>query len=88
MDEGDDHQAAPALAGLFGFIGHIRSRGEEAEADREAGKRARQWVVEPAHSWLNRFRRLLIQWVKEAENYLAMLHTACAFIVFQQVVSG
>ena len=35
------------------------------------------------HSWLNRFRRLLIRWEKKVENYLAMLHFACAWITFR-----
>lgn len=35
------------------------------------------------HSWINRFRRLLIRWEKKAENYLAMLHFATAHIVFK-----
>ena len=30
------------------------------------------WVVERTHSWINRFRRLLIRWEKKSENYLAM----------------
>ena len=35
-------------------------------------------------SWLNRFRRLLIRWEKKKmENYLAMLHFACALITFR-----
>ena len=47
----------------FGFTAHIRSRGEEAKAiKREAGFKARRWVVERAHSWLNRFRRILEIW--------------------------
>lgn len=68
----------------FGFTAHIRARGEEAkELREEAGKRARRWVVERAHSWLNRFRRLLIRWDKKPHNYLAFLHFACALIAFR-----
>lgn len=88
MDKGYDYQEVRELAELFGFVGHIRSRGEETQAKRDAGKRARRWVVERSHSWLNRFRRLLIRWEKKAENYLAMLHLACGLIAFQQAVSG
>jgi nucleotide-binding universal stress UspA family protein len=47
---------------------------------RQVGYRARRWVVERTHSWLNRFRRLLIRWEKKGENYLGMLHLACAII--------
>ncbi len=44
------------------------------------GRKARRWVVERTHSWLNRFRRLLVRWEKQASNYAAMLHLACATI--------
>ena len=40
-------------------------------------------MVERAHSWLNRFRRLLIRWDKKAENYLGFLHFACALLAFR-----
>ncbi|GAH33349.1 unnamed protein product, partial [marine sediment metagenome] len=39
--------------------------------------------VERTHSWMNRFRRILIRWEKKVENYLAMLHFACAWITFR-----
>jgi putative transposase len=68
----------------FGFTAHIRSRGEEANSiKREAGFRARRWVVERTHSWLNRFRRVLVRWEKRADTYLAMLHLACALIAWR-----
>jgi transposase len=40
--------------------------------------------VERAHSWLNRFRRLLVRWEKKARNYKTMLHLACTTIVAGQ----
>ncbi len=68
----------------FGFTAHIRSRGEEAKAvKREAGFRARRWVVERTHGWLNRFRRILVRWDKSPENYIAFLHFACALIALR-----
>lgn len=63
---------------------HIRARGEEAKALREnPSKKARRWVVERVHSWINRCRRLLVRWDKKAENYLAFLHFACGLIAFR-----
>ena len=50
---------------------------------REAGFRARRWVVERTHSWLNRFRRILTRWEKRADTYLAMLHLACGLITWR-----
>lgn len=84
LDKGYDYDEARALAEEFGYTAHIRARGEEAEAlKREAHKKARRWVVERSHSWMNRFRRVLIRWEKKVENYLAMLHFACAIITFR-----
>jgi putative transposase len=54
---------------------HVRSRGEEKQAKELIPDfRARRWVVERTHSWLNRSRRLLVRWEKKVENYLAFLH--------------
>ncbi|WP_274381936.1 transposase [Noviherbaspirillum sedimenti] len=44
---------------------------------------ARRWVVERTHSWMNRFRGLLIRWEKKSENYLAFLHIACGVIAWR-----
>jgi len=83
MDKGFDYPQVRELVKEWGYTAHIRARGEEAEAkERIPGYRARRWVVERTHSWLNRFRRLLIRWEKKIENYLAMLHFACAWITF------
>ena len=69
---------------VFGFTAHIRARGEEAQAiKRQAGFKARRWVVERTHSWMNRFRRIFIRWDKTAAHYLAFLHFACALIAFR-----
>lgn len=84
LDKGYDYQEVRDLLLEFGFTAHIRSRGEEAkELAAEAGKRARRWVVERTHSWMNRFRRILIRWEKKSQNYLAFLHFACALIAFR-----
>jgi transposase len=84
LDKGYDYQEVRDTLAEFGFTAHIRSRGEEAqELKQEVGKRARRWVVERSHSWMNRFRRILIRWDKKLDNYLAFLHFACALIAFR-----
>lgn len=66
------------------LIPHIRSRGEERKAKRKnPAKKARRWVVERLHSWLNRYRRLLVRWEKKLENFQAMLHFAFALILLR-----
>jgi len=84
LDKGYDYAAVREIVQEFGFTAHIRARGEEAQAiNRQAGFKARRWVVERTHSWMNRFRRVLIRWDKKVENYLAFLHFACALIAFR-----
>jgi len=84
LDKGYDYPEVRDLVAEFGFTAHIRARGEEAMAlKREAGFRARRWVVERAHSWMNRFRRLLVRWEKKPQNYIAFLHFACGLIAFR-----
>ena len=84
LDKGYDYDEARDLADAFGYTAHIRARGEEAQAIKhEAGFKARRWVVERTHSWMNRFRRLLTRWEKKAENYLGLLHLVCAIITYR-----
>ncbi len=84
LDKGYDYDAVREILEEFGFTAHIKARGEEAkELKAEAGKRARRWVVERSHSWMNRFRRILVRWDKKPENYLALLHFACALITLR-----
>lgn len=87
MDAGYDFDEVREIAEEFGYSTHIRSRGEEKQA-KEAGKKARRWVVERTHSWLNRYRRLLVRWEKKAVNYLALLHFACALITWNRALFG
>jgi transposase len=84
LDKGYDYDEVRDILREFGFTAHIRARGENAKALRaDASKKARRWVVERTHSWMNRFRRLLVRWDKKAENYLAFLHFACGLIAFR-----
>jgi putative transposase len=85
LDKGYDYDEVRELVEAFGYTAHIRARGEEAQAiKKEAGFKARRWVVERTHSWMNRFRRILTRWEKKAENYLALLHLVCAIITYRR----
>ena len=51
---------------------------------RTPGWRARRWVVEACHSWLNRNRALLTRWSKKPENHLALLQLGSSLIAFKK----
>lgn len=85
LDKGYDYEKIRKLAVAQRFEPHIRSRGEEIEAKaRHPDWRARRWVVEGCHSWLNRNRSILIRWSKKEENHLAMLQLAGGLIAFRR----
>jgi putative transposase len=84
MDKGYDSQEIRDLVKQWGYVAHIKVRGEEVEEKQKIpGYRARRWVTERTHSWLNRFRKILIRWEKKPENYIAFLCLACAIITFR-----
>ena len=86
LDLGYAYDEVEEIAAEFGFTTHIPPKKEEAQkVKRRAGYKARRWVVERTHSWMNRFRGILIRWCKKAENYLALLHMAFAFIIYRRM---
>ena len=68
----------------FRYTAHVPPRGVEAqELKRRTRHKVRRWVVERTHSWMNRFRRMVIRWEKKPENYFALLHLVCALITYR-----
>jgi putative transposase len=84
LDKGYDFPEVYELLEDYGYTIHISLRGEKGSSKMIPGYRARHWVVERTHSWMNRFRRLLIRWEKKVENHIAMLHYACAWITYRR----
>lgn len=65
-----------------GYEVHIPRRSEKLALRRRLlGCRARGWVVERTHSWMNRWRRLLVRWENKDCNYEGFLELTCGFIV-------
>lgn len=85
LDKAYDNAESHEVATDYDLTPHIRARGEEI-ADKLAtpGWRARRWVVEACHSWLNRNRGILIRWSKKPENHLALLQLAAGLIAFKK----
>ena len=45
----------------------------------------RKWIVEVAHSWFNRFRKLLVRYEKSNSSYEALLHLAATVIIYRKL---
>jgi transposase len=48
--------------------------------------KARRWVVERTHSWLKRFRKLLVSFEKRGESHVGLLALAAAMICWRQTI--
>jgi IS5 family transposase len=60
-DAGYRGESAMRTLLAHGNIPHVKGRRHEAdELKRYPNRRARRWVVEVAHSWFNRFRKLAL----------------------------
>lgn len=66
------------------YIPHIRPRSEEKVAIQN-GYKARRWIVEVAHSWFNRFCKLLVRYEKTSSSYEALLHLAATIIIYRKL---
>ena len=87
LDLGYDYNEVRCIVHMAGFDPDILGRRDENENKKQCGARAKRWVVERTHSWLNRFRRLLVRWEKREDTYLAMLPFACSLIAWQSALS-
>lgn len=59
MDKGYDSVAVRKMVeNVFDYIPHVRTRGEGKKSKRNRRKRARRWVVERTHSWMNRLHHI------------------------------
>ena len=89
LDRGYDYDDCRDAAAARGYTAHIPPK---ASAERPLPPPGhpdrhppRRWVVEVAHSWFNRFRRLLTRTEKQASHYLGFSHLAAMLIIYRKV---
>ena len=83
------YKGQPALEAVLDrrYTPHVKQRREEADAKRtQPNFKARRWVVERTHSWVNRFRKLLVSFEKTELSYLGLLCLAAAMICWRQTI--
>jgi putative transposase len=89
LDRGYDYQDCRDAAVARGYVAHIPPKATAARPLPPPGHPdrhpPRRWVVEVAHSWFNRFRRLLTRTEKQASHYLGFAHLAALLIIYRKV---
>ena len=63
---------------------HGRSR-PPTQDGRALRRRRRRWKIERLFAWLHNFRRLVTRWEYHVDNFLGMLHLACARILLRHL---
>lgn len=89
LDRGYDYPACREAAAARGYTAHIPLKSSAAtplpppgHPDRHPPRR---WVVEVAHSWFNRFRRVLTRTETLASHYLGFCHLAAIVIIYRKI---
>ncbi|WP_242482168.1 IS5 family transposase [Thiocystis violacea] len=85
LDKGYDYARVEIEVKDHGYLPHIRRIGEEKLADGAKTPTARRWVVERTIAWLKGFRAIRTRYVCQMPNYLALIHLACAQILFRKL---
>lgn len=85
-DAGYTGASALGVIQAHGYIPHVKGRGQEAgDKRKDPTKKARRWIVEVAHSWFNRFRKLLVRYEKLERSFPGPNHLAAAIIAFRKI---
>jgi transposase len=89
LGRGYDDDACREAAVARGYTPHIppqRSAGHPLPPPGHPDRHPpRRWVVEVAHRWCNRFRRLLTRWDKRAADSRGFVQLAACLIIYRKV---
>ena len=89
-DRGYDSDPLDALLrdryGVEMIAAHRANRRRALTQDgRPLRRRRRRWKIERLFAWLHNSRRLVTRWEYHVENFLGMLHLACARILLRHL---
>jgi transposase len=76
-----DHDLAET--GVEMIAPHRCNRKIRTQDGRALRRYCRRWKIERLFAWLQNYRRLTIRWEYRLDNFLGMLHLACALILMR-----
>ena len=85
LDKGYDYKLCREAAEERNYTVHIPRKLTQELPEGTERHPARRWVVEVCHSWMNRFRRLLVRWEKTRRNYLGFVQLAICLIIYRKL---
>jgi transposase len=71
--------------GIEMIAAHRRGRRQSTQDGRCWRRARRRWKIERLFAWLHNSRRLVTRWERHVDNFLGMLHLACARILLRHL---
>jgi transposase len=81
--DSDGLDRALAESGVEMIALHRANRKNRTQDGRALRRYRRQWKIERLFAWLQNYRRLTVRWERRLDNFLGMLHLACALILLR-----
>lgn len=64
---------------------HCGARRSATQADRPLRRYRKRWRVERLFAWLHHFRRLVIRWEYQVENFFGVVRLGCMQILLRHL---
>ena len=74
-----------AETGVEMIAPHRSNRKHHTQDRRPLRRYRRRWKIERLFAWLQNFRRLTVRWEHSLENFVGMIHLACAIILLRHL---
>ena len=74
-----------AETGVEMIAPHRSNRKNRTQDGRTLRRYRRRWKIERLFAWLQNYRRLTVRWEYRLDNFLGMLHFACALILMRHL---
>ena len=74
-----------AETGVEMIAPHRRNRKNRTQDGRALRRYRRRWKIERLFAWLQNYRRLTVRWEYRLDNFLGMIHFACALILMRHL---
>ena len=85
--DSDPLDARLADQGIAMIAPHRRNRTKPQTQDGRVLRRyKRRWKIERLFAWLGNFRRLVVRYERQVENYRGFVHLGCILILLRQAL--
>lgn len=85
LDSAYDSKQTQIILFNYYYVPRISKNKRNSKSLSPLKSEKKRWIVESAHSWMNRFRRLLIRFEKLAPNYFALMQFSFSIVIFNKL---